>query len=70
MTPKEAKFYSEHTWSAFVRIKDDADKITNYIDYVEFDKKIANDILSKPIVVEAVNRTKKAKFPGSQSNEI
>ena len=37
LTPKEAKFYSEHNWCAFVRIKDDSDTITNYIDYVEFD---------------------------------
>ena len=37
LTKTEARFGSEHDWCAFLRIKDDKENISSYVDHVVFD---------------------------------
>ena len=37
LNKKEAKFENPHNWCAFLRIKDNKENISNYIEHVVFD---------------------------------
>ena len=70
LTDQKKKFRDSNHWSAFIRMADPKDNITDYIDNVEFHLHESFGRDGKPVVVKASDALKKPKMTNQRKDEI